>query len=79
MNVIAISTDNDAYLTEGQAAEFLQVSVRTLQAWRQRGGGPEFARPGGGRAVRYRRGTLIAYMEENTVANTSAVAGREVA
>ena len=41
-----------ALATEAQAAELLNVSVRTLQAWRQRGGGPAFIRLAN-RLVRY--------------------------
>ena len=59
-----------ALLTEVQAAEVLNLSIRTLQAWRVRGGGPRFVRLSG-RAVRYRNSDLAAYIEARTVANTS--------
>lgn len=61
--------DPDALLTEVQAADFLNLSVRTLQAWRLRGGGPRYIKCG--RAVRYRRRGLIDYLDVNTVAHTS--------
>ena len=60
-----------ALLTEVQAAEVLNVSIRTLQAWRVRGGGPRFCRLGSGRAVRYRNSDLAAYIEMRMVASTS--------
>ena len=59
-----------ALLTERQAAELLNVSSRTLQAWRLRGGGPRFVRLSG-RAVRYRNSDLAAYIEARTVTSTS--------
>jgi predicted DNA-binding transcriptional regulator AlpA len=57
--------DIDALLPEVYAAELLGLSSRTLQAWRTKGIGPAFVRAG--RAVRYRRRDLIAWMDANTV------------
>ena len=57
--------DADALLAEAQAAELLSLSSRTLQAWRLNGSGPSFVRAG--RAVRYRRRDLLAWMDANTV------------
>ncbi len=62
-------TDSDALLTESQAAGFLNLSIRTLQAWRVRGGGPAYVKCG--RAVRYRRCALVAYVEARTFAHTA--------
>jgi hypothetical protein len=59
------AADADALLTEVEAADFLRLSVRTLQAWRIRIAGPAFVQVG--RAVRYRRCDLIAWIEANTV------------
>lgn len=56
-------------LTEDEAADFLNISTRTLQAWRVRGGGPVFNRLG--RAVRYRVDALEAWLKANARANTS--------
>lgn len=56
--------DDDALLTEVQAADFLSLSIRTLQAWRLRGAGPAYVQAG--RAVRYRRRDLIAWIETHT-------------
>jgi predicted DNA-binding transcriptional regulator AlpA len=57
-------TDPDALLTEVQAADFLCLSIRTLQAWRIKLAGPRFVRAG--RAIRYRRSDLIAWIDANT-------------
>ncbi len=57
--------DLDALMAEVQAADFLRVSIRTLQAWRCRGAGPAFVRVG--RSIRYRRRDLLAWIELNTV------------
>jgi hypothetical protein len=57
--------DADTLLGEMRAAELLGLSSRTLQAWRARSEGPPFVRAG--RAVRYRRRDLIAWIETNTV------------
>ena len=59
------TVDSDALLTEVEASDFLRLSVRTLQAWRLRIAGPAFVQVG--RAVRYRRRDLIAWIEANTV------------
>jgi hypothetical protein len=67
--------DPDAGCTEMQAAIFLSVSVRTLQAWRVRGGGPPYLKIG--RAVRYTRRALIKFQEENTVTSTTEADTRE--
>jgi hypothetical protein len=57
-------TDPDALLNEVQAADLLNLSVRTLQAWRITGAGPRFVRAG--RAIRYRRSALVAWIDANT-------------
>jgi hypothetical protein len=59
-----IST-HDALFTEVQAADALNLSIRTLQAWRSRCCGPAYIRAG--RAVRYRGRDLLAWIEQNTV------------
>lgn len=62
-------------LNEHQASNYLDVSVRSLQAWRLRGGGPKYAKLG--RSVRYRRTDLDHYVVENLTSSTSEVsAGR---
>lgn len=66
-------TPNSALLTEMQASLFLGVPQRTLQAWRLRGGGPQFVKLG--RLVRYRQRDLEAWLDCNTFIHTSAVEG----
>jgi hypothetical protein len=63
------SSDFDAALNESQAAEFIGVSVRTLQAWRVRGSGPPYIKIG--RSVRYQRRALVLYQQEHTVCSTT--------
>jgi len=70
MHATLSNTDPDALLTEAQTADLLSISMRTLQAWRVRGGGPVFVRAG--RAIRYRRCDLLGWIKANTVPNTSA-------
>jgi hypothetical protein len=68
--------DPDAGCTEMQAAIFLGVSARTLQAWRVRGGGPPYTKLG--RAVRYQRRALTEFQRANTVASTTEADARRV-
>jgi excisionase family DNA binding protein len=49
-------------LTQHQLAEELQVSVRTLERWRQEGTGPAYIQVG--RAPRYRRADVDAWLEQ---------------
>lgn len=69
MQLTSVAADPDAALNENQAADFLGVSVRTLQAWRVRGGGPRYCKIG--RAVRYQRGELVSFQRAHTVSSTS--------
>ncbi len=57
--------DYDALLNEVQAAQFLSLSIRTLQAWRLKSVGPRIVRAG--RAIRYRRRDLIDWIDAHTV------------
>ncbi|MFZ2291196.1 helix-turn-helix transcriptional regulator [Corynebacterium casei] len=47
-----------------EAAEFLQVSPRTLEGWRRRGEGPRYSRLG--TVVVYTVGDLQAFVNERT-------------
>lgn len=75
----AIPTKPDTYnrpsseslIDEEEASAFLGHSVRTLQKWRVRGGGPRFVRISR-RSIRYRRSDLLAWIEARVCANTSA-------
>ena len=50
-------------LTEKQAACFLSVSVKTLQAWRVSGRGPVFTKVG--RLVRYTQDDMMKFVQEH--------------
>jgi hypothetical protein len=60
-----ITLDPEALLTEVDAADLFKLSIRTLQAWRSKGIGPAFVRLG--RAVRYRRADLLAWLNARAV------------
>ena len=53
------------------AAAMLTIKVKTLQAWRVRGGGPRYVKVG--RCVRYTPESLEAYIQQRTVAHTAQV------
>lgn len=57
-------------INEHEAADYIGHSVRALQNWRVRGGGPKFVRISG-RSIRYRRCDLNAWIEARLVRNTS--------
>ena len=66
-------TDRDylnQLIDETKAAEFLGHSIRTLQNWRIRGGGPRFVKVSA-RSIRYRRCDLNEWINSRIVANTS--------
>lgn len=56
-------------LTENEAAERLNFSIRTLQKWRHNGQGPAYIKLGDGpkAPVRYRIQDLDAFMEKYRV------------
>lgn len=62
----------DCLINEMQAAKFLGYTVRALQNWRVRGGGPPFVKVSA-RSIRYRRRDLIAWAEERLQLSTSTV------
>jgi excisionase family DNA binding protein len=66
---IEIEKQPPGLLYEQEAAHFLSLSVRTLQAWRVRGGGPRFCKIG--RAVRYRRSDLATWVDAQIRTSTS--------
>ena len=59
------STPTNDLMNERDAAALLGLSAATLRAWRFQRRGPAFARLG--RAVRYRRADLVAFLESATV------------
>lgn len=60
----------DRLIDENHAALFVSYTVRCLQNWRVRGGGPKFVKVSG-RAIRYRRRDLIEWAEGRLVSSTS--------
>jgi hypothetical protein len=74
MQGTSIAVDLEAALNENQAAEFLGLSVRTLQTWRVRGGGPPYCKIG--RSVRYQRADLAAFRQSHSVGSTSEARAR---
>lgn len=55
---------------EMTAAELLGLSIRTLQNWRVRGGGPRFVRISA-RCIRYRIADIEEWIVSRTCASTS--------
>jgi predicted DNA-binding transcriptional regulator AlpA len=55
--------DPDTLVDEREAASILCYSVRALQNWRHRGGGPLFVKVSS-RSIRYRRSDLAKWVEE---------------
>ena len=56
-------------VTEQRAAALLHVSVKCLQGWRSRGGGPPFVKLG--RSVRYEVPALEAFVQSAVRTSTS--------
>ena len=57
-------------IPETEAAEFLDLTSRTMQAMRQRGGGPRFVRISA-RCIKYRRVDLKSYADDRLRYSTS--------
>lgn len=62
----------DQLLNENEAARMLGFTIRALQNWRVRGGGPQFVKLSK-RSVRYRRRDLLEWINIHLRANTSQV------
>ena len=59
-------------MDENETAERLGLSPRTLQAWRVRGGGPQYVKIG--RSVRYDPRVIDAWLEARLFAHTASAA-----
>jgi len=57
-----MNNDNDRLLTADELADFLDVPIRTLYAWRHRGEGPIGFRVG--KHLRYRRSDIQRWIEQ---------------
>lgn len=62
--------DPNRLMDEKEAASLICYSVRALQNWRHRGGGPKFIRVSS-RSIRYAYGDVMAWIDQRRVANTS--------
>lgn len=60
----------DQLLSEKAAAALLGYTIRALQNWRLRGGGPQYVKVSA-RSVRYRRRDLLDWIEARLRNNTS--------
>ena len=69
-NLDSPDTEGQQLLRQAEVARILNLSPRTLEAWRHRGGGPRYylLNP---RCVRYRRSDLIEFLEERVRTSTS--------
>ena len=65
----------DRLINETEAARFLGYSIRALQNWRVRGGGPRFVKVSS-RSIRYRRRELNEWIEQHLRSNTSEQAAK---
>jgi predicted DNA-binding transcriptional regulator AlpA len=75
--VVGVTPDHhaeDAYwhslIDERSAAEFLGITSRTMQAMRQRGGGPKYIRLSS-RCLRYRRADLAKWANDHICRSTA--------
>jgi predicted DNA-binding transcriptional regulator AlpA len=53
--------EHDVLMNERQVSAWLNISLRTLQAWRQRRTGPRYAKLGR-RCIRYWRSDILAWL-----------------
>lgn len=60
----------DRLINENEAASFIGYTIRALQGWRVKGGGPKFVKVSA-RSIRYRRRDLIEWAEDRLKASTS--------
>lgn len=61
--------EHDVLLNEAEAARFLRVGTKALQAWRLRGNGPVFLKVG--RLVRYAEKDLNLFLKKARRQSTS--------
>jgi len=61
----------DRLINERETALYLGYTIRALQNWRLRGGGPDYVKVSS-RSIRYRRCDLIAWAEARLQSHSSA-------
>ena len=64
--------------TEAETAKILRVSVRTLQRWREIGGGPSFTRLRRGGRIVYSEKAIEDHVARHTYTSTAAADAQEV-
>ena len=64
------ASEGQQLLRQAEVAKILNLSPRTLEAWRHRGGGPRYLRLTA-RVIRYRRLDVNQFMEERVRTNTA--------
>jgi predicted DNA-binding transcriptional regulator AlpA len=69
MDDLSMDNCNDL-LTERQVAEKTGLSMKTLQAWRWQGNGPQYVKFGK-RSVRYQVGDVLDWIKTNKRSSTS--------
>jgi excisionase family DNA binding protein len=65
-----VMAETDEFWSSDYVAALVGLTRNTLEKWRVRGQGPPFVKLGG--RVRYRRSDVLAWIEENTKAATTA-------
>jgi uncharacterized protein YodC (DUF2158 family) len=65
----AIAELSDRWLTAYEVAGYLAVTIKCLDKWRLKGGGPKFTVSFG--SPRYRLSDVVAFMEAGLVENTT--------
>jgi len=71
-SLAAVEAPDDYLLTSDELASWLGVAPITIKRWRRVGEGPTYARAGL-RAVRYKKGDVLAWLSSRAV--TTAKAG----
>lgn len=67
---MTVHDNHNQLMNERDAAAFLGYTVRALQNWRVRGGGPKFVKVSA-RSIRYRMRDLLDWIDAHTVTSTS--------
>ena len=64
---------NETYFNDQEAANYARYSVGTLRNMRSARRGPRFLKVGGGRAVRYRKSDLDAWLNAQPVLTRDSI------
>jgi hypothetical protein len=75
--LVSTALQPDALYEEGHVAKAMRCNVKTLQAWRMRGCGPQFLKIG--RLVRYRGSDIARWMETRLMCSTSSTLPQDAA